>query len=158
MVCIDGSNELADISIGDPWIRNKKGEYLYPEGDSLVIVRTDVGRKFLDLAQKGGSLFLEDITRESFLDMNLLMMKNKRKMAFFTIEKLKRKGMSVPNYYTTLLVNYKEFLNEIIMSLPFFIGEFNFTRKLALRIYLSPFGSVIKKVRDILKQKRFNKI
>ena len=153
LYCIDGSNEFADISIADPWMKDKKGEYPYPNGSSMIIVRTDMGRKILDMAQKDGALFLEEIKRESFVDLNLSMMKKKRKMAFVRIEKLKKNKKPFPNYNTKLIVTYKERLNEMFVSLTIIFGKFNFSRKLALRIALSPVGSLIKKVSDILKPK-----
>ena len=155
LYCIDGSNELADISIADPWMKDKRGNYPYTQGSSLVIVRTDLGRKILDMAQKDGALFLEDISSDSFLDLNLLMMKKKRKMAFVRVEKLKNKKMLFPNYNTTLTTTYKDIFNERFVSLTLIFGRFKFTRKLALRIALSPIGSLIKKMSDTLKFKRF---
>ena len=154
LYCIDGSNEFADMSIADPWMKDKKGEYPYPNGSSLVIVRTDVGKKILDRAQKDGALFFEEIKIESFLDLNLLMMKKKRKFAFVRIEKLKEKKKQFPNYSTKLVTTYKERLNEIFVSLTLIFGKFSFSRKLALRIALSPIGSSIRKVSNILKLRR----
>jgi len=113
-----------------------------------------VGKRILDMAQKDGSIFMEEIIRDSFVDFNLSMMKKKRKMAFFRMERSQGKKILVPNYNTTLIMNYKERFNETLSSLPFFFGKTNFTRKLALRIALSPLGSLVKKVSDILKLKK----
>jgi len=55
-VCADHSGELADISVGDPWYRQ------IPPGDpgqSLVLVRTERGRRLLREALEGGYLELE---------------------------------------------------------------------------------------------------
>jgi coenzyme F420 hydrogenase subunit beta len=154
MFCIDGSNEFADISVADPWIRNKKGNYLYPNGSSLMILRTDVGKRILDMAQKDDAIFLEEIVSESFADFNLLMMKKKRKMAFYRMERSKGKKILVPNYNTTLKMTSRERFNETLGSLPFFFGKTNFTRKLALRVALSSLGSLVWKVSDIFKLKK----
>ena len=50
-LCPDGTGELADISCGDPWYR--KVEPNEP-GQSLVLVRTEKGRKFLHKAMQLG--------------------------------------------------------------------------------------------------------
>lgn len=55
-LCPDGTSEFADISCGDPWYRDiKKGE----QGYSLVLVRTEKGRKILQGAVESGYLQLE---------------------------------------------------------------------------------------------------
>jgi coenzyme F420 hydrogenase subunit beta len=57
-VCADHTGEFADISVGDPWYRE------IPEGEpgrSLVIVRTDRGRRFLKAAMESGALTLERV-------------------------------------------------------------------------------------------------
>ena len=154
LYCIDGSNELADISVADPWMKNKKGQYPFHKGSSLVIVRTDIGKKFLDMAQKDGALFLEDISSESFLDLNLLMMEKKRKMAFVRIEKLKNKKKPFPQYHTTLRITNQDRFNEMLVSIELILGKTKFTRKLGLRIALSPIGSLIKKIGDIQKGRK----
>jgi len=154
LYCIDGSNEFADISVADPWMKNQNGQYPFHKGSSLVVVRTDVGKKFLDLAQKGGALFLEEISIESFLDLNLLMMKKKRKMAFVRIEKLRNKKQPFPQYHTLLKITNRDRFNEILSSIELILGKTEFTRKLGLRIALSPIGSLIKKIGDIQKRRK----
>jgi coenzyme F420 hydrogenase subunit beta len=152
--CIDGSNELADISIADPWLINNKGKYPFQQGSSLVVVRTDVGKRFLEMAQRDGSLFLEEINLDSFLDINLLMMKKKRKMAFTRIEKLRNKKKPFPNYSTTTRITSIDRLNEMLSSFEFFFGKSKFTRKLALRILLSPLGSMFRKISGLRKNRK----
>jgi coenzyme F420 hydrogenase subunit beta len=55
-VCADHSGELADISVGDPWHRK-----ILPgdPGQSLVLVRTERGRRLLHEALEAGYLELE---------------------------------------------------------------------------------------------------
>jgi coenzyme F420 hydrogenase subunit beta len=55
-LCPDGTSEFADISCGDPWYRKpQEGE----AGSSLVLVRTDKGRKIIQGAIKEGYVVLE---------------------------------------------------------------------------------------------------
>lgn len=55
-LCPDGTSEFADISCGDPWYRQiREGE----QGYSLVLVRTERGRKILHGAMKDGYVTLE---------------------------------------------------------------------------------------------------
>ncbi|MEJ2242908.1 MAG: Coenzyme F420 hydrogenase/dehydrogenase, beta subunit C-terminal domain, partial [Candidatus Bathyarchaeota archaeon] len=155
LYCIDGSNELADISIADPWLLNKKGKYPFEHGFSLVVVRTDVGKKYLNMAKINGALFLQEIDLDSFLDLNLLMMKKKRKMAFVRIEKLRKKKKPFPEYSTATRITMIDQFFEILSSIEFFFGKSKFTRKIALRILLSPLGSLFRKISNIMKPRRF---
>ncbi|MHC4416212.1 MAG: Coenzyme F420 hydrogenase/dehydrogenase, beta subunit C-terminal domain [Planctomycetota bacterium] len=55
-VCADHTGELADISVGDPWHRAiRPGE----PGESLVLVRTERGRRVVRDAMNAGYLTLE---------------------------------------------------------------------------------------------------
>jgi coenzyme F420 hydrogenase subunit beta len=56
-LCPDGTSEFADVSCGDPWYREiKEGE----QGHSLVLVRTEKGRKILHNALKAGYVVLKE--------------------------------------------------------------------------------------------------
>ena len=57
-LCPDSTGEFADISCGDPWYREvKPGE----QGWSLVLVRTERGKKILQNAMKDGYLKLDRV-------------------------------------------------------------------------------------------------
>ena len=55
-LCPDGTSEFADISCGDLWYRETKEDAL---GYSLVLVRTEKGRKILNRAIKAGYVSLK---------------------------------------------------------------------------------------------------
>jgi coenzyme F420 hydrogenase subunit beta len=55
-LCPDGTGEFADISCGDPWYRETEPD---EPGRSLVLVRTELGRRILHRAEKSGYLRLE---------------------------------------------------------------------------------------------------
>ena len=57
-LCPDSTGELADISCGDPWY--KKPESGEP-GISLVLVRTEKGRKLIEEAMKAGYIQLQRV-------------------------------------------------------------------------------------------------
>jgi coenzyme F420 hydrogenase subunit beta len=54
-LCPDGTGEDADISCGDPWYRKIEED---EPGSSLVLVRTEVGRRLLKAAREGGYVSL----------------------------------------------------------------------------------------------------
>jgi coenzyme F420 hydrogenase subunit beta len=55
-VCADHTGELADIAVGDPWYRRIPVD---DPGQSLVLVRTERGRRILHRALDAGYLALE---------------------------------------------------------------------------------------------------
>lgn len=63
-VCVDHSGEFADIAVGDPWYRTlRDGE----PGRSLVLARTERGRRILAAAVESGHLVLEKVGPEILL-------------------------------------------------------------------------------------------
>jgi coenzyme F420 hydrogenase subunit beta len=57
-LCPDSTGEFADISCGDPWYREVKPD---EKGWSLVLVRTEKGREFLQEAIRDGYVKLERV-------------------------------------------------------------------------------------------------
>lgn len=55
-LCPDGTGELADISCGDPWHMERKP---WDRGHSMIVVRTERGRRVIRAAIKAGYLHLE---------------------------------------------------------------------------------------------------
>ncbi|MEZ6018297.1 MAG: Coenzyme F420 hydrogenase/dehydrogenase, beta subunit C-terminal domain [Planctomycetota bacterium] len=56
-ICPDHTGEFADLSVGDPWYHDEIPAN--EAGRSLVIVRTERGRRFLEAAVAAGALTLE---------------------------------------------------------------------------------------------------
>lgn len=57
-VCADHTGEFADISVGDPWYREIPDD---EPGRSLVIARTERGRRFLAEARSSSALAIEPV-------------------------------------------------------------------------------------------------
>jgi hypothetical protein len=60
-MCIDFSAEYADISVGDPWLRGRDGKYLFEDGRTSVLVRTDVGDEIVNMAMRDGYINVKEI-------------------------------------------------------------------------------------------------
>lgn len=57
-LCIDHTGEFADLAVGDPWYRPiAPGEH----GSSLIVVRTERGRQFLEQAMRRGLISAERV-------------------------------------------------------------------------------------------------
>lgn len=52
-LCLDHTGEFGDIAVGDPWYRPiREGEL----GSSLIVARTEVGQRYVDMAIEDGAL------------------------------------------------------------------------------------------------------
>jgi coenzyme F420 hydrogenase subunit beta len=91
-LCPDGSGEDADISCGDPWYREvQAGE----PGSSLVVVRTETGRRLLRSAMEAGYVALTPAEPWKLLNSqkNLIA---KRGAVFGRVAAMKALGLAVP--------------------------------------------------------------
>lgn len=93
-LCPDGTSEFADISCGDPWYRKTKGN---DAGRSLLLVRTERGRKIVNGAVQAGYLHLARVKPEivDSSQKNLLM---KRRTIWGRIATMKAFGLPAPHY------------------------------------------------------------
>lgn len=91
-LCPDGTSEFADISCGDPWHREiSNGE----PGSSLVLARTERGRRILRGAVRAGYLELKESSPDALVNSqsNLL---EKRKSIWGRVLALKAAGLPAP--------------------------------------------------------------
>jgi coenzyme F420 hydrogenase subunit beta len=93
-LCPDGTSEFADISCGDPWYRKiSEGE----QGYSLVLVRTERGRKILQGAIEAGHVFL-DQADPKILEASQKNLLSKRCAIWGRFLVMKAFGIPTPQY------------------------------------------------------------
>jgi len=61
IACYDQMNIFSDIVCGDPWGISHKQQ---PEGHTVVIARTETGKKLLENAARDGAIILEELAKE----------------------------------------------------------------------------------------------
>jgi coenzyme F420 hydrogenase subunit beta len=93
-ICPDHSGEFADIAVGDPWYREIEPE---EPGSSLIVVRSERGRKILKAAVEAGHITLlgEDSSLLPRSQPNLLMT---RGGLWMRLKVLRFLGAAVPRY------------------------------------------------------------
>ena len=93
-LCPDGTSEFADISCGDPWYREVKEDEM---GYSLVLVRTEKGRRIVHGAMEAGYVVLERVDPEILIhsQKNLLL---KRGAIWGRLLTMKAFGIPTPRY------------------------------------------------------------
>jgi coenzyme F420 hydrogenase subunit beta len=91
-LCPDSTGELADLSCGDPWYRKTDPE---DPGRSLVLVRTETGRKILHEAMNAGCVQLEQADA-STLPRSQQSLLQRRQQLWGRLLALRMLGASVP--------------------------------------------------------------
>ncbi|MBU2597925.1 MAG: Coenzyme F420 hydrogenase/dehydrogenase, beta subunit C-terminal domain [Actinobacteria bacterium] len=144
LYCIDVSSEFADISVGDPWIKDEKGNYKYSGGWSLVIERTDKGKEILSQIKSKDKLILNQIPKTEFIKSNKAVVYTKKKTNLIRIERAKKRGKIVPNYYIKI-PNFttKDILNERFYSLTFIFRKSRFFQRLIIKFLVMRLGLIL---------------
>jgi len=93
-LCPDSTGEFADISCGDPWYREVKPD---EKGWSLVLVRTERGREFLQEAIREGYVRLERV-RPDILPRSQKSLLNRRRHLWGRLLTMRMMCMPVPHY------------------------------------------------------------
>lgn len=127
LFCIDLTNELADISIGDAWIKS-----LGREGWSTTIIRTDIGEKLIKNAVEDGYLNVKEISTDDFIKSHSHLIRHKKKGAFIRMNASKikpeydiEKPAILPKEYVTELLIFTQitllsnkYIRTIVGMLP----------------------------------------
>lgn len=92
-VCADHSGEFADVSVGDPWYRPTDGD----PGRSLIMARTERGRRFVEAAIASGVLAAEPCGAE-LLPASQPNLLETRGATFGRITACKSVGVATPTY------------------------------------------------------------
>ena len=91
LVCPDLTNELADLSVGDSWLKE------YAGGWSTVICRSALGEHLVAEAADAGVLRVEEISREDILRSHGHLLAYKKEGYF-----VRQRWLRVPLSYTLL--------------------------------------------------------
>jgi coenzyme F420 hydrogenase subunit beta len=120
LMCFDETNELADISLGDAWLRKFKYDKV---GRSLVVVRTDRGREIIESALSEGVLLLEDISPSEVELSQSEALKFKKKDINSRLALLKKLGKEVPNFKVNSYLGTYNFFSILRNSFVLFNGR-----------------------------------
>ncbi len=93
MVCADHTGEFADVSVGDPWYQ-PTGE---DPGRSLVVVRTERGRRLVRAAVRAGALDLRPVAPE-VLPLSQPNLVHTRGAVWGRVAAMRMLGLPAPRY------------------------------------------------------------
>jgi hypothetical protein len=94
LFCIDLTNELADLSVGDGWAKEGSGG----DGWSIVLVRTKAGERMFDRAVRSGILEAEPISVEAAERMHSHAFDLKKTGSYLRLRLWRGWGCAVPKY------------------------------------------------------------
>jgi len=148
LLCMDFSNDFADLSVADPWIRSGSG-YLFPDNKSTVLTRTDRGEKALHDGIKEGALFAEKIQLSLLSEQFGSGRKAKRKGLSVRLHRLKEKGKPIPDYHVPIPdPSSGDKRGEAREALLRFPGKYKSLRKLGTFLAFSWPGRIIVKTKE----------
>ena len=133
--CIDGTAELADISVADAWTRDQNGEYLF-DSRSLILVRNEIGRKMIQDAKAAGVIEVSAIDSDTVYRTHKSLQKQKKAENPARIERLKNR-IDVPDYFWVPDISAGDKFSERINSFILALGKIKIIRYIVLKLLLS---------------------
>ncbi|MCL5986658.1 MAG: Coenzyme F420 hydrogenase/dehydrogenase, beta subunit C-terminal domain [Actinobacteria bacterium] len=154
LMCIDGSCEFSDISLADPWIK-QKGGWLYESGWTITLSRTDRAEEILKKLAEKGYLHIEKMKQE-YLDMSQTqMVRQKRRRAQNRIIYRSKRGLRVPSYGYQIGPKDRKIKPRDLIDYSFrFLGRNRFTRQAATWFLYSGMLSPLIEMRSKMKGKK----
>jgi coenzyme F420 hydrogenase subunit beta len=127
-LCTDGFNKFADISCGDAWLPEFRGDNL---GTSLIIARNEVGERLVTDAYEKGMIIIRNIDCARIKDAQKSMIRFKTRKLKARFNLLKTIGKSLPVYDKQTIERFQSTLADYIQGVLFY-----FFRSIASKCYL----------------------
>jgi coenzyme F420 hydrogenase subunit beta len=155
LLCVDLTNELADISGGDAWAPRYEDRH---EGFSLVLGRTAVGCEVLDRCREAGVIDLQPTDRADAIEMHSHGLYNKKTAVWSRMALRRWTGKPVPRYGYQAIVGRKSRLVGLWIATVFALGRTRLARwvvqMLPLELTGRAFAAVRKQWRKSTRPKR----
>lgn len=147
LMCIDYTAEFSDISVGDPWIRNHRGNYAYPEGYSMTLIRTSRGKELFQRAIDSKEIRTVPITMEQCRSCCENIRKQKRVRAMIRLEARRKRNLPVPKYHDQpYKILFRDRFRESGAYLDRISTHFPWGRSTAFRLAFSRLGAFLIRV------------
>jgi len=145
LTCFDALSEMADISVGDPWMAPPEDDVDFHQGWSFALIRSKRGQAAIKEMREADLIHARDLTHKEAKSCNHEMSTEKRWRAFRMIETQKRQGKSIPDYGNFEVPRHtgKKFLTterNIFTHILCFVPSF---RKPVLKFFLGNGGYII---------------
>ncbi len=146
LFCVDLAAELADISVGDGWMREKRDE----EGWSVVLVRSERGEGAFREALASGAVAAREISLEEVFRMHAHAFDLKKRGAFIRLGLWRRFGCAVPRYDRPVpRASFARRLAEVVVSAQFALASSRPGRILFAAMPLGATGGIFARARTV---------
>jgi coenzyme F420 hydrogenase subunit beta len=120
LFCVDLTNELADLSVGDGWAKEGRGG----DGWSVVLIRTETGERLFARAVRSGVIEAEPVTVATAERMHSHAFDLKKTGSFLRLRMWRGWGCAVPRYDRSgPRATAGRQLFEIVLSLQFVVAS-----------------------------------
>lgn len=116
-MCIDYTAEYADISVGDPWLRDPQGQLIHEDCRSVALVRTQAGAEVIEQAQQTGYLSTSDLPLHEFMINFEQLARFKRTFVPRYIRFSKSIGRATPDYNRQITEGKSNLVNAFVPRL-----------------------------------------
>ncbi len=153
-LCIDALSEFADISFGDFWAQDYKGELSKLERCTLVSQRTERGKIILKQAEADGAVVLFNLPSDRYSKRTTNMVNRKKSRGLARLNRMKKRGKPVPDYhFSQIETSLKARRKEFILRLEFLLRG-SFTRKILLKLLFSRAANGYERI-NLYRKKKF---
>ena len=144
LLCVDATAEFADLSVGDPWIRKDDGgwKYTQPEGNSVILIRTDTGRQILHRAESAGAITSTTVEPSEVLRGQYPMFFEKKVCIPLRIRFRSWWRLPVPDYGTAVMPGGpRRLFREVAYLSATALFRYTPLKRLVLRFMLTRWGA-----------------
>jgi len=139
-LCMDALAEVADISVGDPYLPSQQGVD-FKDGWSFMLLRNNLASDIIKVLVDKKVLTVREVSRNEALKCNKKMARQKKYRASYLINRRKNTNNSYPIYFDELPVNtIKENFFVIFDLITHFFCFSPYGRKTVLKLFLSDVG------------------
>ncbi|MCX9078830.1 MAG: Coenzyme F420 hydrogenase/dehydrogenase, beta subunit C-terminal domain [Candidatus Methanoperedens sp.] len=142
-MCSDYSAEFADLTCSDIWLRGPDGKYLHPEGETLVLCRTERGARVIEQFSTSGELVLNPVQPELVEKSYAHLRREEKVLPFLLINERRDQGKRVPEYHIDASVPLADLPYLRTYRSTFMLKQYPVLRRLIMRIIFSPVGTAL---------------
>lgn len=146
LLCIDLSNELADLSFGDAWASKYEDCH---DGYSFIVVRTETGKGILKDGEKDGIISVISKSRDDAIKMHSHGLYNKKVAVWSRIDLRRWLRKEVPDYGYRPVRSLSAKGVGLLIALIFAFGQTDVARWVVQRLPLEFTGKIFSMVRKV---------
>jgi hypothetical protein len=142
-LCVDALAEYADLSFGDFWAHDYKGDLSKMERCTHISQRTQTGASILQEAEGDGAIVLYRLPEERAPKRNLNMARGKKEKAWVWLMDRAGKNEAIPFYHFDIPELSLGARRSVLMYHLYHLLRETRVRKLVLKLFFSPVGKVV---------------